>query len=58
MRNDIYKMKCVNNSTYEDCLTIGKIYDVKIESEDDGDIMYHVIDDNGEKLRTLVKRFE
>ena len=32
-------MKCINNRDYEDCLTLGKIYDVQIEEVGNRDSM-------------------
>ena len=47
------QLTCVNNKNYEQCLTLGKTYLVK---EVDG--MQEVVDDNGEWLQTILKRFE
>lgn len=51
--NNVVPMVCVNNSEYEDCLTLGKVYLVK---EVDG--MQQLIDDNGEWLQTALRRFQ
>lgn len=50
------RMKCISNNTYEDCLTVGKEYDVRQEYVGNG-IMKHVVDDNGEWLNTMMELF-
>ena len=55
--SDLIKMVCINNVNYENCLTVGKVYDVEMESISTG-TMYKVIDDNGEFLQTMVDRFK
>lgn len=50
-------MKCINNRDYEDCLTLGKIYDVQIEEVGNRDSMKKLLDDNGEFLQTMLDRF-
>ncbi|PLS19174.1 hypothetical protein CVD28_01845 [Bacillus sp. M6-12] len=57
MKNVKKQMKCIDNSTYEDCLTVGKIYEVELEPVGKEDTMYHLIDDNGDALQTMIHRF-
>jgi len=51
--------ECINNWDYEDCLTVGKMYKVEVEFiNDDKDIMYKFVDDNGEPLQSMINRFK
>lgn len=50
---DSVLMICNDNSTYEDCLTIGNTYDVTRDIHG----MYHLYDDNGVPLQTMINRF-
>lgn len=52
------KMQCVNNRDYEDCMTIGKVYDVDIEDMEHGNSMKKFLDDNGNFLQTMLDRFK
>lgn len=54
----IKKLKCIDNRDYEQCLTIGKVYDVEIEELGNGSSMKKLKDNNGEFLQTMVERFE
>lgn len=54
----VKKMICIANWDYEDCLTLGKSYHVSIESLDNNLNMYHVFDDNGEPLQSMIERFK
>jgi len=49
-------MTCVNNTGYEDCLTLGKKYEVEVEYIE-GSSMKKVLDDSGEPLQTMLDRF-
>jgi len=50
-------MKCISNSSWENCLTIGKIYEVKTEQWNN-DAMYYLNDDNDEPMNTHLSLFE
>lgn len=52
------EMICINNSTYEKCLTVGKAYLVTIEGPNKENPMYSLKDDNGDFLQTMINRFE
>ncbi|MCT1392018.1 hypothetical protein M4D76_27625 [Peribacillus frigoritolerans] len=45
--------KLMDNTDYEDCLTIGKLYEVSQDSHG----MYSLVDDNGDALQTMLDRF-
>ena len=51
-------MKCINNTSYEGCLTLNKRYMVAIEYLSGRIVMYHFIDDEGGELQTHICRFE
>lgn len=50
-------MKCIDNRDYEDCLTVGKVYEVEIEIMGTAATMKKLLDDNGEFLQTMLDRF-
>jgi hypothetical protein len=54
------RVKCVNNNTFEDCLTVGKSYEVEVEKDGGGQgmDMYYLLDDHKAPLNTLSWRFE
>lgn len=54
MNKEFKEMVCVDNSTYEDCLTLGKTYEVYQDPHG----MYHLHDDDNEALQTMIDRFE
>lgn len=51
-------LRCVDNTDYVNCLTLGKEYEVEIEYVSLFDSMKKVTDDNGECLQTMVDRFK
>lgn len=51
------RMRCISNYTWEHCLTIGKVYDVKIVEDRYGNKMHYLKDDNNEPLNTLLGLF-
>lgn len=51
-------MKCINNTDYEDCMTIGNVYDVEVEEMENGAKMHKFLDDNGDFLQSMLPRFE
>lgn len=57
MTKIVKAMKCVNNKEYEDCMTIGKIYEVEIEKIGKNNSMKIFKDDNGEFLQTMLDKF-
>lgn len=52
------KLVLNNNLNHEECLTIGKEYDVKIELLEKGKLKYHFLDDNNRPLTTVINRFK
>ena len=56
-KGEVMQMICVDNYTYKDCLTVGKLYDVTPINDSYGETMYCLKDDNGEQLNTLLHRF-
>ena len=57
--SEFEKMICVSNIDYEDCMTLGKVYDVEAEPDArDSSCLYKFVDDNREPLQTMVRRFE
>ena len=45
--------KLRDNTDYENCLTVGKLYEVSQDSNG----MYSLVDDNGDALQTMLDRF-
>lgn len=54
------KMECISNVSWEDCLTVGKIYDVKLVpgTAPGASYMHYLNDDNGEPMNTLLDLFK
>jgi hypothetical protein len=58
VRFSVMPMRCIDNRTYEDCLTVGKVYPVGTYPVGDGDTMHTLFDDDGDRLQTLLNLFE
>lgn len=54
VRNDIRQMELIDNSTFEDCLTVGEIYSIEVED----DMWCYFLDDADEPITTLMWRFK
>src|SRR5688572_6598818 len=50
--------KCIDNDSYPDSLTLGKIYEVKESSPVGDDKFYSFIDDEGDEIECWQSRFE